>query len=77
MGQVVHGSSPSLEKDPAGQNAENKTYEKFVLSQEAMINLRHRTCYENIICIPLQLAIFLAPTSGRVVVDSGHGIQVV
>ena len=39
MGQVVHGSSPSFEKDPAGQDAKNKRYVKFVLNPEAMITM--------------------------------------
>ena len=37
MGQVVHGSSPSFEKDPAGQNAKNKRCVKFFSNPEAMI----------------------------------------
>ena len=74
----MHGSSPSLEKDPAEQGAKGKRYVKCVLNPDNVSHyLMHLTCYENIIYIPLQLAIFLAPTSGRVLVNCGHGIHVV
>ena len=37
MGQVVHGSSPSFEKDPAGQDAKNKRYVEYVSNPEAVM----------------------------------------